>query len=176
MPYRSDMQVQFYLGAFELDLTLPGIRRTILSSRSRHSGPLEPQRGQERPCQADTQRQWDVISTSRRSGLGLGLGPIYVPLSQRPRGLHAAKLPECLRRLIAMRSAYYFQISNCCRSWWPANNAIAVMWRAGSGTFQLFSDGEVGSVAGGDVSYLGRPRAKQASLSSIHEMMRMFLH
>jgi hypothetical protein len=74
MPYRSDMQVQFYLGAFGLDLTLPGIRRTILSSRSRHSGPLEPQRGQERPCQADTQTPVgrDLNITSLRAGAGAG--------------------------------------------------------------------------------------------------------
>ena len=146
-----------------LDLALSGIRRTISSSHSRRSGPAELQRGRERLVRRDTQRQRDMISASHRSDLGLR--PTHLPFSQRPRGLHAAELPECLRRLIAMRSAYYFQISDCCRSWWPANNAVAVMWRAGSGTFQLFSDGEVGSVAGGDVSYLGRPRARRASLS-----------
>src|SRR3954454_1095307 len=45
----------------------------------------------------------DVISMSHRSDLRLM--STHLPFSQRPRGLHAAKLPECLRRLIAMRSA-----------------------------------------------------------------------
>jgi hypothetical protein len=35
---------------------------------------------------------------SHRSDLGLKL--THLPFSQRPRGLHDAKLPECLRRLV----------------------------------------------------------------------------
>jgi hypothetical protein len=88
-----------------LDPALSGIRRTISSSRSRRSGPVELQRGRERLVRR-TQRQRNVISTSHRSDLGLRL--THLPFSQRPRGPHAAKLPECLRRLVAMRSAVPF--------------------------------------------------------------------
>jgi hypothetical protein len=37
-----------------------------------------------------------------------GLRSTYLPFSQRSRGLHAAKLSECLRRFVAMRSAVPF--------------------------------------------------------------------
>jgi hypothetical protein len=47
-----------------------------------------------------------------------------------------------------------------------ANNGAAVMWRVGSGTCQSSNDGEIGSVVGGDVSYLGQARVK-VSLSHI---------
>ena len=54
-----------------------------------------------------TQRQGDVISMSHRPGLGLE--PIHLLLSWRARGLHTMMLSECLRRLVTMRSACYFQ-------------------------------------------------------------------
>jgi hypothetical protein len=51
--------------------------------------------------------QGNVVSTSHRPGLGLEL--IHSLLSWRARGLHTMKLPECLRRLVTMRSACHFQ-------------------------------------------------------------------
>jgi hypothetical protein len=81
-----------------VDLTLSGIRRTISSSRSRRSRPVELQRGRGRFVRQTRNASGDVISLSHRSDLGLGL--THLPFSQIPRGLYAAKLPECLRRLV----------------------------------------------------------------------------
>src|SRR5271168_1416128 len=80
-----------------LDLALSGIRRAISSSHSRRSGTCRA------PMGSKTHRQADVMSMSHHSGLGLE--PTHLLLSQRLRGLHTARLPECLRCLVTIRPA-----------------------------------------------------------------------
>src|SRR2546423_11614242 len=67
--------------------------------------------GSRTPRQADTQHRWDVISLSHRSDLGAEAHPLTV-LSKTTWTTcceaACSKLPECLRRLVAMRSAVPF--------------------------------------------------------------------
>src|SRR6266516_2966909 len=88
-----------------------------------------------------------VISTSHRSSLWLN--PIHL--------FHAAKLPEYLKRLVAMRSACDFQTNDYCRSSGRQSK---------SKRLDISTDGDVGSITGGLVGYLSQAGAK-ASLSHI---------
>jgi len=83
-------------------------------------------------------------------------------LSQRPRELQAARLPECLRCLIAIRSARHFQANNCCHQQYRCQ---ALVQRTGSEISQDSDDDKIGCDVGGGVSYLGRARAKARPLS-----------
>jgi hypothetical protein len=79
MPHRGDIQVRPHTAVRRAGIPAPStIRRTISSSRGRRSGPGELQRGSRTPRQADTQRQWDVISMSHRSDLGAEAYPLTV--------------------------------------------------------------------------------------------------
>jgi len=81
-----------------------------------------------------------------------GLRPTHLPFSQRPRGLHVAKLPECLKRLVGMRSAIGRTISrpiivagvvaN------PQHRRHALMQRTVGECLRTLNDGEAGSDAG----------------------------
>ena len=86
--------------------------------------------------------------------------------SQRPCELQAARLPECLRCLIAIRSARHFQANNCYRRGGHQQyRCQALVQRTGSGTSQDSDDGKIGSDAGRGVSYLGRASSQGRPLS-----------
>ena len=131
--------------------------------------------GSRTPRQADTQRQRDVISMSHRSGLGLR--PTHLPFSQRPRGLHAAKLPECLRRLVAMRSAYYFQTNDCRSGGHPQHRRHALMQRTVGEYLSPPMTVRSALMQDGGASYLGRGSSQGKPLSPVDSWEeRLCLH